>query len=123
MLAFEGNFKSESGYNGMLNFLEGPVLPTAVVCGNDEMAFGAMQAIREQGFNIPEHISVVGFDNIEYSQFTYPRLSTINYPMDKIGEAAANWVLHHVYNEAEQSQEQLFDPDFVPRDSIAVVRD
>lgn len=123
LLSFEGDFKSDSGYRGMINILEGSVLPTAVVCGNDEMAFGAMQAIREQGFDIPQHISVVGFDNIEYTQFTYPRLSTINYPMDKIGETAANWVLHHVYEETLKIEQQIFDPEFVPRDSIAVVRE
>lgn len=123
LLTFEGNFKSDSGYLGMIGFLEGPVLPTAVVCGNDEMAFGAMQAIREQGFDIPKHISVVGFDNIEYTRFTYPRLSTINYPMDRIGEAAASWVLHHVYDEVPKPELTLLDPEFVPRDSIAVVRE
>lgn len=123
LLVFEGNFQAESGYNGMLGFLEGAVIPSGVACGNDEMAYGAMQAIREQGYDIPKHISIVGFDNIEFSQFSYPRLSTINYPMDKIGEAAASWILHHIYNEADKSKERIFDPEYVARDSIAVVKD
>lgn len=123
LLVFEGDFQAESGYNGMVNFLEGPILPSAVACGNDEMAYGAMQAIREQGFDIPKHISIIGFDNIEFSRFSFPRLSTINYPMDKIGDAAAGWVLYNIYGLGEQNKQQLFAPEFVSRDSIAILKD
>jgi LacI family transcriptional regulator len=90
-----------------------------VACGNDEMAYGAMQAIREYGYDIPKHISIVGFDNIEFSRFSYPKLTTINYPMDLIGEAAANRILCDVYQETEKSEQQLFDPQLITRDSVA----
>lgn len=123
LLVFEGDFQAESGYNGMINFLKGAILPSAIACGNDEMAYGAMQAIREHGFDIPNHISIIGFDDIEFSRFTFPRLSTINYPMDKIGDAAAGWVLHNIYGEGGQNKQQVFAPEFVSRDSIAVLKD
>lgn len=123
LLVFEGDFQAESGYNGMINFLEGPIIPSSVACGNDEMAYGAMQAIREHGFDIPKHVSIIGFDNIKFSRFSFPRLSTINYPMDKIGDAAAGWVLHNVYGVGEKNKQQIFVPEFVSRDSIAVMKD
>lgn len=61
---------------------------SAVFCGSDVMAIGAVKAIRDRGFSIPEDISIVGFDDIEYAAFMEPELTTVYQPGKDIGELA-----------------------------------
>lgn len=117
---FEGNFKGSSGYEGMLSFLRETPYPTALACANDECAYGAAQAIREKGLHIPEDISIVGFDNIEFSRYFHPQLSTVNYPMREIGETAANWILNHIYQQRPTDITHIFIPELISRESIAL---
>lgn len=119
---FEGNFQASSGYEGMLSFLNSGKAPTAVACANDEMAYGAADAIRERGLSIPEDISLVGFDNIEFSRFSHPKLSTVNYPTRAIGETAANWILSRIYGQGPFDATHIFVPEMISRDSIAMIK-
>jgi DNA-binding LacI/PurR family transcriptional regulator len=73
----EGNFTGESGYTAMRQILGSNARPTALFAGNDTLAIGAMAAIREAGFSIPEEFAVVGFDDIPAAAFTHPPLTTI----------------------------------------------
>jgi DNA-binding LacI/PurR family transcriptional regulator len=88
----EGNFTYESGYRAMQQILTAKVHPTALFAGNDALAIGAMVAIREAGFSIPENFAVVGFDDIPAAAFTWPPLTTIRaHALEKgklLGEAA-----------------------------------
>lgn len=119
---FEGNFQASSGYEGMLSFLGSGNPPTAVACANDEMAYGAADAIRESGLQIPDDISLVGFDNIEFSRFLHPKLSTVHYPMRDIGETAANWILSRIYGHGPFDATHIFMPELISRDSIAMAK-
>jgi len=67
--------------------------PTAVVCGNDLQALGVYEAAREAGVRIPDDLSVVGFDDIEYARWCGPPLTTIQQPLVEMGAAAAKLVL------------------------------
>jgi LacI family transcriptional regulator len=67
--------------------------PTALICGNDVLALGAIVECREQGLQIPEEISVVGFDNLELSKHSSPALTTVNVPTEQMGNAAATYLL------------------------------
>jgi DNA-binding LacI/PurR family transcriptional regulator len=73
----EGNFTYASGYRAMKQILASKAHPTALFAGNDALAIGAMAAVREAGFSIPENFAVVGFDDIPAAAFTYPPLTTI----------------------------------------------
>lgn len=115
----EGSFQAHSGHEHMAKLLHKYPEITSVACANDETAYGVCNAIREKGLSIPEDISVIGFDDIEFSEFTYPRLSTVHYPTREIGELAANWVLGKVYNQREYSDPSVITPHVVGRDSIA----
>lgn len=121
-LYFEGAFQASSGYEGMLALLKRGKKITAVACANDETAYGAAEAIREFGLTIPDDISVVGFDNIEFSRFTIPKLSTIHYPMKEIGEMAANWVLNRIYEQNPFEPTHIFIPELISRESISVAK-
>lgn len=117
----KGDFQAQSGYQCMTQLLNETRDITAVFCANDEMAYGACNAIREMGLSIPDDISVVGFDNIEFSEFTYPRLSTVHYPTRELGEMAANWVLNTVYKQNGNSPLGVITPHLVERDSISSI--
>ena len=62
--------------------------PTALFCTKDEMAFGAIECVRQHGLRIPEDVSVVGFDDIPFARYTDPPLTTVAQPMHDIGKTA-----------------------------------
>lgn len=119
---FEGDFHESSGQEGMHHMLAQFKDMTALVCANDEMASGAMTAAREAGFDIPTQLSIVGFDNVLFSRYLYPKLTTINNPIHAMGEMAAHWVLQHVYNiKSSLPIEHLFEPEIVMRDTLGTL--
>ena len=93
-LVRNGDWERASGYACMKDLLEKEHddLPTAVLAMNDLMAIGAMDAIKEANLRVPGDISVVGFDNREVSEFVYPKLTTVEIDLKKIGYTAAQMV-------------------------------
>lgn len=67
--------------------------PTAVICGNDVLAAGAIMHARQAGLSIPSDVSVVGFDNIDLAVVIDPPLTTLNVPHRRMGQAAAELLL------------------------------
>jgi len=67
--------------------------PTAIVCFNDMLAIGVLKGCEVAGFRVPEDLSVTGFDNITYSAFTTPCLTTFDQPKFSIGQEAAQLLL------------------------------
>lgn len=93
-----GDFSIESGARETRTLLSGEHAPTAIFCFGDEMAIGALGAIREAGLSCPGDVSVIGFDDIRFSRFAYPPLTTISQPMEEIGREAVR-LLHGVLTE------------------------
>ena len=116
-LLVESNFKEFGGSEAMSRLLQRGRSFSAVVCANDEMAAGAMDAIRARGLSIPEDVSIVGFDNAPLSRYLYPKLTTINYPIAEMGRMAARWVLRNVYKDSDAEIRHVFRPTLVPRGS------
>jgi DNA-binding LacI/PurR family transcriptional regulator len=88
-----GAFSVEDGLTLGRALLRLPDPPTAVVCGNDLQALGVYEAAREAGVRIPQDLSVVGFDDIEYARWCGPPLTTVRQPLVEMGVAAAKLVL------------------------------
>jgi len=86
---YHGDFMESSGYHGAKYILSQQNPPTALLLGNDTMAVGAYKAANELGFNIPDDISIIGFDNAIFSQYLSPPLTTIEMPFAKLGKRAA----------------------------------
>jgi LacI family repressor for deo operon, udp, cdd, tsx, nupC, and nupG len=86
--AVAGDFTMASGEAAMHILLARVPRPTAVFCANDEMAIGAIRAIRTAGLRVPADISVVGFDDISFAAFADPPLTTIRQPRRQFGRAA-----------------------------------
>ena len=116
-LFVESNFKEFGGSEAMSKLLRRGPSFSAVVCANDEMAAGAMDAIRARGLSIPDDISIVGFDNAPLSRYLYPKLTTVNYPIAEMGRMAARWVLRNVYEDNDAKIRHVFRPTMVPRAS------
>ena len=86
----EGRYSMESGYQMMNEILEKKQLPTAVFAASDQIAFGAMKAIIEHELNIPEDISLIGFDDLEMTRYTAPALTTLHAPAYEMGQYGVN---------------------------------
>ncbi len=115
-LYYEGDFTRESGIAAVEQLLESGQHFSAIVCANDEMASGVLTRIREAGCQIPEEVSVMGYDDINLASYLYPRLTTIKYPIEEMAAMAAKWVLKNVYQQ-ELEVIRSFTPKLVLRDS------
>lgn len=117
-LMYEGDFQGHAGEEGINELLKRGIPFTAVACANDEMASGAINALRDKGLIIPDDVSVVGFDNVEYSSYLSPKLTTVNYPMADIGRMAASWILNNVYGNNSMELTHIVRPELVRRNSV-----
>ncbi|MBY5993979.1 LacI family DNA-binding transcriptional regulator [Ferrimonas balearica] len=120
-LFFEGDFQEDSGRAGVNGFFEQGRPFTALVCANDGMASGAIAAAMERGLSVPSDLSVMGYDNVRFPQYTTPKLSTVSNPIAQMGQMAALWVLKHVYQKGEVTVVGEFVPELVVRDSVGKI--
>jgi LacI family transcriptional regulator len=91
--------------------------PTAIICGNDVLAVGAIIALREMGLSVPDDISVVGFDDTDLATAVFPPLTTVHVPHRRMGLAAAE-LLHRLITEGSGGS-IAFETKIVDRASLA----
>ncbi|MCM3765124.1 LacI family DNA-binding transcriptional regulator [Neobacillus niacini] len=87
-LVADSDFSIEGGGKAMASLLEQNTLPTAVFCSTDSMAIGAINYLSDNGYRVPEDISVFGFDGLEITKLVRPSLSTVEYSAVEIGMTA-----------------------------------
>lgn len=87
-LVVTGNHRVDGGQSGMEQLLKLRRRPSAVLASNDLTAIGALTAIRAAGLHVPRDISLIGFDDIELSQYTDPPLSTVRLSREELGNTA-----------------------------------
>ncbi|MGY0488166.1 LacI family DNA-binding transcriptional regulator [Streptomyces sp. WG-D5] len=92
---------------------------TAIVCASDMMALGAIRAARQRGLEVPDDISVVGFDDSSLIAFTDPPLTTVRKPVQAMGQAAVRTVLEEIAGTPAPHTEFVFMPELVVRGSTA----
>lgn len=101
-LLFDGPYPyrtdSRSGYEQAKRLLKSGLPSTAVVCGNDLMAIGAIRAFEEAGLRVPKDISVVGFDGIEIGRYTSPPLTTMSVNNEAFGVKAFELLHNNMVN-------------------------
>lgn len=98
-------------------------IPTAMTCYNDLVALGAMRALRERGWRVPEDISVVGFDDLNLLDYVSIPLTTIQVPKRTMGRKAAELLLQHIQGDGgHASQRVSLDAELVVRSSTAPSR-
>lgn len=113
---FDG-FKVKTGYNGIEKFLESKKDFDAVVCSSDEIAMGAINALRDHGKRVPEDVSVIGFSNIDMSEVFYPKITTVAEPMYDMGSIAMRMLIKLVNKKEVEQQHYILDHKIVERNS------
>ncbi|RTR39097.1 LacI family DNA-binding transcriptional regulator [Shewanella canadensis] len=112
----EGEYSFESGVKGAKELLKRDDRPTAIVACNDEIAAGALFAARLEGMDIPNDISIVGFEDSPFSRQTWPKLTTVHQPNQKIAQMATELLIAN--RRAQTSEDaKIFIPEPVIRDS------
>lgn len=110
----EGKLTIEGAIKATRNLLHHAMKPTAILCANDDMAIGALHEIRSAGLAVPDDISVIGFDDIRYSQVVNPPLTTVRQPAEEIGEKAMYRICHAI----EEGVTLTAEPELVPHELV-----
>ncbi|HEY0187009.1 MAG TPA: LacI family DNA-binding transcriptional regulator [Cellulomonas sp.] len=90
---------------------------TAIICGSDLMALGAIRAARSRGLDVPHDLSVIGFDDSPLIGFTDPPLTTLRQPVQALGQAAVAALVAEISGSRTSRSEMLFHPELIVRGS------
>jgi DNA-binding LacI/PurR family transcriptional regulator len=112
-------FSVEGGAAAAERLLDGGC--TAVICGSDLMALGAIRAVRGRGLHVPGDVSVVGYDDSPLIAFTDPPLTTVRQSVQAMGSAAVRALLDEITGVAAPRAEYIFRPELVVRGSTGSV--
>jgi DNA-binding LacI/PurR family transcriptional regulator len=112
-----GDYTLEHGYQTTLRILEEGRKFSALLCGDDLVAFGAMAALKSRGLRVPEEVAVVGFDDDPIAAIFDPSLTTIHYPMYEMGRQSFELFLRLVRRRRKQPEHMLLDTELVVRRS------
>ncbi|WP_018754558.1 LacI family DNA-binding transcriptional regulator [Paenibacillus terrigena] len=103
-IEIDGDFNKSAGEQAAKLIIDAYTEPVAVFCLNDEMAIGFYNYVASTKYRIGEHIHIVGFDNIELTEYTQPRLATINYSKKKWGALAAEQLIKLLQGETVENE-------------------
>lgn len=92
--------------------------PTAVFCGNDILAYGAMAAVRDQGLAVGRDVSIVGFDDLEMSAVTDPPLTTVRIPGERMGAMGADLLIDALEGRIANTLQCTLETDLIVRQSV-----
>ncbi|TLS79665.1 substrate-binding domain-containing protein [Photobacterium damselae] len=113
-----GEPNSDGGEHAMTNLLTKSLDITAIVAYNDYMAAGAMAVLDQNGIDVPEKASIVGFDDGLIARFVSPSLTTIRYPIEMMADRAAQLALALSRGEHPEDETIVFSPTLVRRNSV-----
>jgi DNA-binding LacI/PurR family transcriptional regulator len=94
----------------------------SIVASSDVVALGVMDALFEHGLQIPDDVSLVGYDDLNVSHLTSPRLTTIRQPAIEVGQKTAERMLGLLYGEGDVAEHLLVEPALVERESCSLSR-
>jgi LacI family transcriptional regulator len=116
-LICEGDFLQPQGYCCTQQLLSLETPPTALFVSNDVMAFGAMEAARVHGLQIPTDLSIIGFDDIPQAAHVHPGLTTVRQPLEEMGRRAAELLLRYIANPQAEVERIELPTELILRDS------
>ncbi|HEX7736691.1 MAG TPA: LacI family DNA-binding transcriptional regulator, partial [Ktedonobacteraceae bacterium] len=118
-LQCEGNFNTDDGYHATKALMALPEPPTAIFAGNDHHAIGVYRALYELGISVPRQVSVIGFDNLAYTELMNPALTTIHVPRVEMGRAAVTMLLKLIAGETLDFSLMTLPTRLIERESCA----
>jgi LacI family transcriptional regulator len=117
----EAQFNRQSGYQAATRLLRMLPRPTAIFACNDLMAMGVLLAARELGLHCPEDVSIVGFDDLDFAEFTAPALTSVHQPGYQLGTTAARLLLDRIEGSKEPAQKITLPSELKIRHSVASI--
>lgn len=119
----EAPYTIDSGVRGFAEVMAGPERPTAVFCGNDVLAVGALKQARAMGIAVPDDVSIIGFDDIELAEMADPPLTTVHVPHRDMGREAARTLVAMLKEKTNKAQSILLPTQVVMRGSLGKAPD
>jgi LacI family transcriptional regulator len=115
-----GPFDFATGYDGTKALLGMPTPPTVIVCGNDVVAFGSLNAARELGVRVPDQVSVVGFDDLPAANWALIQLTTVQFDLDAMARRAGSLLVERIEGDPDAPwRHEVFASKLVRRGSLA----
>jgi LacI family transcriptional regulator len=117
-----GEFHQNFGYSATRELIASGRDFTAIFAGDDDMAAGALLALRDAGLRVPEDVSIMGFDDAFHARHMWPPLTTVRQPIDTLGEAAASLLLKLLGEPGTGPLQTIIETSLVVRSSVAEPR-
>ncbi len=116
-------FNEEGGERAAEKLLSSNINFTAAVTFNDVMAAGMMKCLHQRKINLPEQLSIVGFDDVVTARYLYPPLTTMHNPIEQMAQRAASLALQLVAKKKPlRPQMNMFSAELVIRDSVSLIK-
>jgi LacI family transcriptional regulator len=121
-LSHRGPFDFTTGWDGAQKLLRLPDPPTVLICGNDVVALGALNAARQLGIEVPGQVSVIGFDDLPQARWPLIELTTVAFDLDAMARRAASLLVERIVSgSAEPYRHEVFPTRLVKRGTLAEV--
>lgn len=111
-----------AGYKQANELLELSTPPTAIFAGNNLIALGAIQAIRDQGLDIPNDISIVSFDNREWTYLMQPKITVATQPTFEMGKKSAEILISRIKNNDKRHEDIILESKILFRESVKTLK-
>ncbi|MEJ2490586.1 MAG: GntR family transcriptional regulator [Desulfuromonadales bacterium] len=118
-LIAQGDYSYEGGAAAAQKLLALPDRPTAIVCANDTMALGALKIANEQGLEVPEDLSLIGFDDITVAAQVHPALTTVAAPIKALAEHAVDTLMSLIHGKMPRQTHIALPTTLITRSSCA----
>ena len=115
------DYTEEFGYRTTKELLEHHVRFSAIFAGDDDIACGVLEALRDKEINVPETVLLVGFDDMFYSRLMHPKLTTIRQPALEMGKSAGALAIRLISGRSAEDIQKKFLPELVIRSSVAQI--
>ena len=117
-----GKYDLKSGYENMKKLIELENGPTAVFCMNDDIAVGAMKATIESGLNVPNDISIIGFDDSNFCNYVTPPLTSVKKDSLTMSEYGGTNLLNIIKNKEANKEKVYIESKLVERESVKCLK-
>ncbi|WP_152394794.1 LacI family DNA-binding transcriptional regulator [Paenibacillus guangzhouensis] len=118
----EAEFSISDGYDIVRRWIQEDRLPTAIFAGDDNLAFGAINALSEAGIRVPDQVSIVGFDDQYLAESLRPHLTTVRQPATQIARTAVELIMKQIQGTSKRSTIVKLQPELIIRDSTRSIR-
>lgn len=113
-----GNYDIKTGHDATIQLIKMKNPPTAIYATNYEITLGAIIALNEMNINVPDEISLVGFDNQEMANVVRPKVTIVAQPIEKIGKYIARTILEHIENPDKETTCKVLKTNLIIQDSV-----